>query len=562
MEFTVQTWEAYTPAARRRVLADLGDSVRSEISGSPPAAAHIGLITGGPADALRALAGAIERRGGVVRRQGNACVAAASLGAWWSGIRAVRQAVLCGHGLAERLAASLAGDGGYAGGDMPCRDRVLPIGRRTAVMGVLNVTPDSFSDGGLHLDPEAAVARARQMVTEGVDIIDVGGESTRPGARPVPAAEELERVLPVIERLAGEVVAPLSIDTYKADVAERALAAGAHLINDVSGLRFDPGIADVAAAHDAPLVLMHMRGTPQDMQLNPTYDDVVADILDFLDGAIARAVQAGVPRDQLLVDPGIGFGKTLDHNLELLRELAAFGLTGCPVLLGPSRKSFIGRLLDLPPVERVEGTLAAVALGVQAGAAVVRVHDVEAARRTARVADAIVRGWRPARAFLSLGANMGDPVAQLREAVRRIGRLPGTRVVKCSSVYRTEPVSPVAQDWYFNVAVEIETELDPVRLVAEGLRIEAEMGRVRTVRWGPRVIDIDLVLYGDERVDRPDCRVPHPESHRRRFVLQPLVELDANVRWRGRSAAEHLAHLPAGQALEVWGPLGEPPAAG
>ncbi|MFO7311498.1 MAG: dihydropteroate synthase [Bacillota bacterium] len=556
MELAIQTWEAYTPAARRRVLNDLGPMGRSALSELPPGACHIGLLQGTSHEAAAVLAAAVEQRGGLVRRRGDAWLIAASLGAWWQGITALRRSgQACRWEVARRVEASLMEDSGRPAKDMPCRDRVLPVGRRTVVMGVLNVTPDSFWDGGRHLHPDAAVARAREMVAEGADVIDIGGESTRPGAEPVSAAEELRRVLPVVERLAGEVTVPLSIDTYKAEVAERALAAGAHIINDISALRFDPAMAEVAAAHDVPVVLMHMQGTPRDMQRNPTYDAVVPDILDFLDAAIGRALAAGVRRELILVDPGIGFGKTLDHNLEILRELEAFRLTGCPVLLGPSRKSFIGNILDVPPLLRLEGTAASIALGIKAGVSVVRVHDVEAMRRTARVADAIVRGYRPARAFLSLGANLGDPVAQLREAVRRLRRLPGTRVVACSSVYRTEPVGPVAQDWFYNLVLEVETDLDPVRLVAEGLRIEDELGRRRTVRWGPRVIDIDLVLYGDERMDRPDCRVPHPESHRRRFVLQPLVELAPDVRWRGRSAEEHLANLPPGQALEYWGPL-------
>jgi len=559
----IETWEAYTPAARRRVLSDLGMPERALAEELPPTAHHVALLEGGAPAAAGTLAAALEGRGGFVRRLGDAWLMAASLGTWWHGLTGLQRHAASPGGceLARRVAESLMVDGGAPSADMLSRERVLPVGRRTVIMGILNITPDSFSDGGLYLRPEAAISRAREMVGEGADVIDIGGESTRPRARPVPAAEELERVMPVLEALAGQVTVPISIDTYKASVADEALKAGAHLVNDISALRFDPDMAAVAASHGVPVVLMHMQGTPADMQANPTYTAVVPDILDFLDESIGRAVAAGIRREQILVDPGIGFGKTFDHNLEILRELKAFRLTGCPVVLGTSRKSFLGRILDLPPAERVDGTGATVALGVAAGAAIMRVHDVGAMRRTARVADAIVRDYRPARAFLSLGANMGDPVAQLREAVRRIGRLPGTRIVGCSSVYRTEPVSPVPQDWYYNLVLEITTELDPVRLVAEGLRIEAEMGRERLVRWGPRVIDIDLVLYGDETMDRPDCRVPHPESHRRRFVLAPLVELAPEVRWRGLSAAEHLAQLPPGQELELWGPLDEPPPA-
>jgi len=223
-------------------------------------------------------------------------------------------------------------------------------------------------------------------------------------------------------------------------------------------------------------------------------------------------------------------------------------------LLGASRKTSLGSiLLGAPPCQRDEGTAATVALAVAQGAHMVRVHDVAAMAKVARVADAVVAGRKPARVFLSLGSNMGDTRANLAEARRRLGALPGTRLVAASPLYRTEPVGGVEQDWFLNQVVELETYLDPVRLLGETQLIEAALGRPaveKRIRWGPRPIDIDIVLYGEETVERPNLRIPHPESHKRRFVLQPLVDLDPGVRWLGKTAAEHLAALPPGQALE------------
>lgn len=254
-------------------------------------------------------------------------------------------------------------------------------------MGILNVTPDSFSDGGRYFDLEAAVRKGLEMVEDGADFIDVGGESTRPGSEPILLEEELRRVLPVIERLAKAAAIPISIDTYKSEVARRALGAGAVVVNDISGLHFDPRIADVAAEHRASLVLMHIKGTPRTMQWNPEYDNVVEEVCDYLAEAISIAERRGV--SQIFVDPGIGFGKRLEHNLELFRRLGEFKRFGYPVLVGPSRKSFIGRILELPVEERLEGTAAAVAASILNGASVVRVHDVKEMKRVARVVDAI-----------------------------------------------------------------------------------------------------------------------------------------------------------------------------
>jgi dihydropteroate synthase len=268
-------------------------------------------------------------------------------------------------------------------------DVTFAWGDRTFVMGILNVTPDSFSGDGLirAADPvAAAVDQARRMVDEGADILDVGGESTRPGHAPVDAAEEIGRVVPVLAALrAGLPATPLSIDTTKVVVAEAALAAGANLLNDVWGT--DPGtdMASLAADHGVPLIVMHNRAEPR-------YDDVVREVIGDLAAALERSERVGVPAGSLIVDPGIGFGKTADHNVTLLHALGALQQLGRPILLGTSRKSTIGRILDLPPEDRLEGTLATTALGIAAGLDMVRVHDVRPNVRAARVADAIVRG--------------------------------------------------------------------------------------------------------------------------------------------------------------------------
>jgi dihydropteroate synthase len=255
-------------------------------------------------------------------------------------------------------------------------------------MGIINVTPDSFSGDGLAYDVGAAVSRAQRMEAEGADLLDIGGESTRPGAAPVPVEEELRRVLPVLEKVVSSVKVPVSIDTYKAEVARRATDAGAALINDVWGLKRDPALARVAADMGLPLVLMHnQRGT--------CYVDLVAEVAAGLRWSLDRAQEAGIPAGSLIVDPGIGFGKNLEHNLELMRRLGELRSLGHPVLLGTSRKSMIGLVLGLPREERVEGTAATVALGIAAGADIVRLHDVAPMVRVCRMADAIVRGPVP-----------------------------------------------------------------------------------------------------------------------------------------------------------------------
>ncbi|MFQ5658328.1 MAG: dihydropteroate synthase [Candidatus Methylomirabilales bacterium] len=256
-------------------------------------------------------------------------------------------------------------------------------------MGVLNVTPDSFSDGGLRLDPGRAVEHAHQMVEDGADLIDVGGESTRPGSEPVSTEEELRRILPPLRGLVGKLPVPISVDTYKADVAIAALAEGVDIINDISGLGFDPRVAAVVGEAGAGLVLTHIRGTPRTMQEDPKYTDLLGEIRGYLQERIRLAEAHGVHPEAIAVDPGIGFGKRPEHNLILLKRLPELGALEKPILVGPSRKSFIGKVLDLPVEERLEGTAAAVAVAVWQGASIIRVHDVQAMVRVARMTDAI-----------------------------------------------------------------------------------------------------------------------------------------------------------------------------
>lgn len=273
----------------------------------------------------------------------------------------------------------------------------MELGRRTCTMGVVNVTPDSFSDGGKFFAHDAALAQGLKLAADGADILDIGGESTRPFSDPVSVDEEVQRVVPVIEKLADQLTIPISIDTMKADVARRAIEAGASMINDVSALRFDPELGEVARQFDTPVVLMHMLGNPKTMQDSPAYDNLLTDISDFLKDAIERAQKQGISKSKLIVDPGIGFGKTVSHNLCLIRHLYAFASLEVPILIGPSRKAFIRKLLkdeqhedippDLPIVET--GTQAAVAAAVLSGAHIVRVHDVANTRATIRILDAI-----------------------------------------------------------------------------------------------------------------------------------------------------------------------------
>ena len=270
------------------------------------------------------------------------------------------------------------------------RDRTLTPGSPPLVMGIVNVTPDSFSDGGRYLDPDAAVAHAMELVERGADLLDIGGESTRPGSQPISLEDELARVVPVVRRLAQLTSVPLSVDTSKAEVARQALEAGAHIVNDVTALQGDPAMLEVVRTHEAGAIVMHMRGTPATMQLAPHYENVVAEVVEFLEARLQTCRNVGIAESRLVFDPGIGFGKTREHNLRLLSHLEELRRLGRPVCLGVSRKGFLGKLLDRPLERRLAGSLAAVCYALMRGSAhIVRVHDVAETRDALVVLEAL-----------------------------------------------------------------------------------------------------------------------------------------------------------------------------
>jgi len=272
-----------------------------------------------------------------------------------------------------------------------CGKHRFDFAERTYIMGILNITPDSFSDGGKFLNRNKAIDHTKRMVEEGADIIDVGGESTRPGTQPVSLEEELRRVIPVVEKLASQVEVPISIDTTKAGVAKEALEAGAVMVNDISALRFDTKMAPLISERGVPVVLMHMRGTPRTMQHHVVYDCLVSEINSFLRERIEYAESVGIDSQKIIVDPGIGFGKSVpDGNLKIIKNLSFFKNLGKPILIGPSRKAFIGSVLNLGVEEREEGNAAAISLAINNGAKIIRVHDVKKMKRVAQMVDAIL----------------------------------------------------------------------------------------------------------------------------------------------------------------------------
>ena len=408
-------------------------------------------------------------------------------------------------------------------------------GARTYVMGIVNVTPDSFSGDGV-TDLEVTVAQARQMEQDGADLIDIGGESTRPETWAGPglsAADELARVIPVVERVAAAVAVPVSIDTYKASVAERAIAAGASLVNDVWGLKRDPRMAGAVARAGVPVVLMHNKP-------GGGYRDLIGEIAASLLESVELGRAAGIPEDRIIMDPGIGFGKTREENLEIIRRLPELRRLGFPLLIGPSRKSFIGKTLDLPAGERLEGTAAVVALSIAGGADIVRVHDVKAMVRVARMADAIRQSGPPAhasgasvpgerlrrssRVWLALGSNLGDRGGYLRAALKALPDA-GITVVRASRVAETDPVGIRDQPRFLNQVLEVETWLEPRPLLETVKAIEQRLGRTARERWGPREIDIDILRYDGRTVDEPGLHIPHAELQNRPFLLELIEDL-------------------------------------
>jgi dihydropteroate synthase len=431
------------------------------------------------------------------------------------------------------------------------RDRFLvALAEAPVLMGILNVTPDSFSDGGRHYETNAAVERAKVMAAEGAAIIDVGGESTRPGHTPVSAEEELSRVVPVLEALGRELDAPVSVDTSKAAVAREAARLGAAVVNDVWGLQRDPGMADAVAETGSALVVMHNR---------PAADasiDILDDVERFFERSLGLAARAGVPFSRILLDPGIGFGKTAQQNHACIWNLDRFRRFGRPILLGLSRKSFIGRIVAAQVDQRLVGTLAADVIGLVRGASALRVHDVaenrialeifKALSASARTpASAPAKGGGRANVVFALGGNVGDKRAALRSAFRALADDPDIDLTAASRLYRTPPWGKTDQDWFVNACALASTSLPPEALLDRVKRLEVELGRVPAERWGPRVIDIDIVAYDDVELHGGALTLPHPELFNRAFVLAPLAEI-APERWiAGRRVGDAAASLGA-----------------
>jgi dihydropteroate synthase len=423
------------------------------------------------------------------------------------------------------------------------------------LMGILNVTPDSFSDGGRHIDPSVAVARARAMVAEGAAIIDVGGESTRPGHSPVSQDEELQRVVPVLHALA-DLNAPISIDTGKAAVAREAARLGACVINDIWGLQRDSSMADAVAETGSAIVVMHNR-----KQADPAID-ILDDVERFFERSLNIAAGAGVALGRILLDPGVGFGKTRQQNHACIWNLDRFRRFGAPILVGLSRKSFIGGIIDAEVDRRLPGTLAADTIALIRGASVLRVHDVAENRAALAVFTALKAAAAPlsapeskddgkARVVLALGGNVGDKVASLRRALRAITGEPGIELTAVSRLYRTAPWGKTDQDWFVNACALGRTSLAPKALLERVKALEVELGREPAERWGPRVIDIDLIAYDDITLKTERLTLPHSELFNRAFVLVPLAEIAPDLVIAGVRVGEAAARLGAGAAEVV-----------
>jgi dihydropteroate synthase len=434
------------------------------------------------------------------------------------------------------------------------RDKFLSALKQSPqLMGILNVTPDSFSDGGRHIDPSVAVARAKAMIDEGAAIVDVGGESTRPGHLPVSEAEELGRVVPVLEALT-DLDASISIDTSKAAVAREAARLGACVINDVWGLQRDPGMADAVAETGSAVVIMHNRE-----QADPVID-ILDDVERFFERSLNLAAAAGAPFGRILLDPGVGFGKTRQQNHACIWNLDRFRRLGAPILVGLSRKSFIGGIIDAEVDRRLPGTLAADTIALMRGASVLRVHDVAENRAALAVFMALKGAAAPllaepkddgkARVVLALGGNVGDKVASLRRTLRAIAGEPGVELTAVSRFYRTPPWGKTDQDWFVNACALARTTLKPEALLERVKALEVELGRAPTERWGPRVIDIDLIAYDDVTLKTERLTLPHPELFNRAFVLVPLAEIAPDLVVAGVRVGEAAARLGA-EAAEV-----------
>lgn len=402
-------------------------------------------------------------------------------------------------------------------------DAKMPI-----IMGILNLTPDSFSDGGSYPTPEDAIARGLQMVEEGALIIDVGGESMRPGATPVTEEEECARVLDVVKALASKGIC-VSIDTRHAPVARAALEAGASIINDVSGFR-DPAMVDLAASCDAGLVVMHMGGDdPRTMQNEPVYEDVVAEVRDYLKAQADNLIAHGVARERICLDPGPGFGKTAKQTIELMRNFHEFNRLGFPTMVAVSRKSYIGEAYHIEdPKERDSASAAEALMACELGASVIRTHNV------ALTAQALEENLRP-YVLIGMGCNMAlvadegeereGKIAMINKAIGDMCMLPDTQIIDISSYYESEPAYFEDQDLFVNTVVLMRTGLPPQELLTYLQAIENSLGRVRTQKNGPRTCDLDILDYQGYVSDLEVLTLPHPLLLERDFVVKPLLEL-------------------------------------
>lgn len=402
-------------------------------------------------------------------------------------------------------------------------DAKMPI-----IMGILNLTPDSFSDGGSYPTPEDAIARGLQMVEEGALIIDVGGESTRPGATPVTEEEECARVLDVVKALARKGVC-VSIDTRHAPVARAALEAGASIINDVSGFR-DPAMVDLAASCEAGLVVMHMGGDdPRTMQNEPVYEDVVAEVRDYLKAQADNLIAHGVARERICLDPGPGFGKTAKQTVELMRNFHEFNRLGFPTMVAVSRKSYIGEAYQIKdPKERDSASAAEALMACELGASVIRTHNV------ALTAQALEENLRP-YVLIGMGCNVAlvadegeereGKIAMINKAIGDMCMLPDTQIIDIASYYESEPAYFEDQDLFVNTVVLMRTGLPPQELLTYLQAVENSLGRVRTQKNGPRTCDLDILDYQGYVSDLEVLTLPHPLLLERDFVVKPLLEL-------------------------------------
>ena len=402
-------------------------------------------------------------------------------------------------------------------------DAKMPI-----IMGILNLTPDSFSDGGSYPTPEDAIARGLQMVEEGALIIDVGGESTRPGATPVSEEEECARVLDVVKALASKGIC-VSIDTRHAPVARAALEAGASIINDVSGFR-DLAMVDLAASCEAGLVVMHMGGDdPRTMQNEPVYEDVVAEVCDYLKAQADNLIGHGVARERICLDPGPGFGKTAKQTVELMRNFHEFNRLGFPTMVAVSRKSYIGEAYHIEdPKERDSASAAEALMACELGASVIRTHNV------ALTAQALEENLRP-YVLIGMGCNVAlvadegeereGKIAMINKAIGDMCMLPDTQIIDISSYYESEPAYFEDQDLFVNTVVLMRTGLPPQELLTYLQAIENSLGRVRTQKNGPRTCDLDILDYQGYVSDLEVLTLPHPLLLERDFVVKPLLEL-------------------------------------